>query len=88
MQTKPLQMNHAGQGLARIDLHGRAPRWLGQADGDLDGVRWEKVLTLKAAIACGRYNISSEALAEKLILNLFPAPPTTPHSFDGTKDRA
>ena len=30
-------------------------------------VRWEKVLSLRASIACGRYNISAEAVATKLM---------------------
>lgn len=53
---------------------------------DLDDVRWEKVLSLRAAIACGRYRISAEALAGKLIEHMLAAPRLLSARFDGTKD--
>jgi hypothetical protein len=50
----------------------------------LDDVRWEKVLSLRAAIACGRYHIASEFLAEKLLLEVQRSA-STRWSFDRTK---
>ncbi len=48
-------------------LNGR--RWEPQPAGAAisDDVRWERVARLKAAIEAGTYQVSSEALAERLI---------------------
>jgi len=57
------------------------------AGPESEDVRWEKVFTVRAAIAEGSYRVSAQALAEKLVermrdgrevLGYFPG-------FDGTK---
>ncbi len=79
--NKTHQRSRPNAGLEDAALTGSAPAARKTSFSDLSpnsiDVRWEKILSLRAAIACGRYNISAESLAEKLMESMHLQVPAT-----------